>query len=293
LIGRSIEGIGFAIMMVTAPTVISMWFKPDKRGLPMGIWATWVPVGLFIIYNLAKTIEIAFTWRGVWWFNAIFALIVLIIYYKIVDFPLKEWEYNKKSEKTQKIKISQGIKNTNTLRLTIIFMVIGMSMQGYSTWLPTYLKNTGLNATDANFSASLITMGMIPAIVLAGLILNHTKNHKYILTTGLSLTAIILILWFSFGNNFSVIPWMIAIGLSSGLTPTCIFTMASETVIRPEFAGIALAMVNMGYNFGAIIGPPIVGTIINKLGWNPVKYFVVIPITITIILAISIIEKKK
>ena len=49
LSGRVIEGIGLGLITVIAPAVISMWFPPEKRGTPMGIWASWVPVGGFIL----------------------------------------------------------------------------------------------------------------------------------------------------------------------------------------------------------------------------------------------------
>ncbi|MFY9140544.1 MAG: MFS transporter, partial [Thermacetogeniaceae bacterium] len=51
LFGRIIEGIGLALIAVVAPAVISMWFEPQERGLPMGIWSTWVPVATFVMFN--------------------------------------------------------------------------------------------------------------------------------------------------------------------------------------------------------------------------------------------------
>src|SRR5512143_3747353 len=71
--GRVVEGIGLGLIIVVAPTVISMWFPPEKRGLPMGIWASWVPVGSFVIYNLAGPLLQSFGWQSIWWFGALLA----------------------------------------------------------------------------------------------------------------------------------------------------------------------------------------------------------------------------
>lgn len=294
LIGRFIEGIGFAGIMVIAPAVISMWFEPTTRGLPMGIWATWVPVGLFIIYNLAKPLESIFSWRGVWWFNAVFASIIALIYYLVIDYPYESntIESREKLKNKKNANLKLGLKNLNIWRLTIIFFIIGMSIQGYNTWLPTFLVDFGLKESISNFNASLITMGSIPAIVTAGLMLTYTKRHKNILTTGLFLSIVTFSFWFRFGSIYVIAPWMILIGLSTGLSPTCIFTMATETVSQPEYIGFSLAMVNMGFNLGTIIGPPVIGMVISKCGWSPVKYFVVIPLMIGVMLAFNINDLK-
>jgi MFS family permease len=45
LVGRVIGGVSVGLLAVVAPAAISLWFEPHVRGMPMGIWATWVPVG--------------------------------------------------------------------------------------------------------------------------------------------------------------------------------------------------------------------------------------------------------
>ena len=67
LIGRVIEGLSVTLIAVVAPTAISMWFRSGERGLPMGIWATWVPVGSVLMFNSAYPLAEAQGWRSLWW----------------------------------------------------------------------------------------------------------------------------------------------------------------------------------------------------------------------------------
>jgi len=220
-------------------------------------------------------------------------MIIFLAYARIVDYPVeaKSKGRGKLSSKSQ-AQLSQSLNNLNIWLLTFIFFIIGLVLQGYGNWLPSFLIDSGAKATVANFNASLISMGAIPAVVIAGLILTCTKKHKDLLIIGLMLSTMAFSLWFKIGNASAPIPWVLAIGFFSGLVPTCIFTMATETTSRPEFIGIALALVNMGFNFGAIIGPPIIGIIVSKVGWVAVKYFVIIPIIIGIGLALAIRTKQ-
>ncbi|MDR0514951.1 MAG: MFS transporter, partial [Coriobacteriaceae bacterium] len=52
IVGRVIVGLGVGLVGVTSPTAITTWFPGKVRGLAIGIWATWVPVGIIIATNL-------------------------------------------------------------------------------------------------------------------------------------------------------------------------------------------------------------------------------------------------
>ena len=66
LISRVIEGTGMVLIAVVAPAAVGLWFPSERRGVPMGIWATWVPVGRIIMYNAAPPLGTAFGWQAVW-----------------------------------------------------------------------------------------------------------------------------------------------------------------------------------------------------------------------------------
>ena len=191
LMARTIEGVGYAGMMVIAPAVISMWFAPQKRGLPMGIWGTWLPVGMFVIYNLARPLAAILTWRGLWWFNALFAAIAFFVFAAVVDYP-PDIEAERLAEQKNKSRppLLQGLKNINTLILTFIFFLYGFSIHSYVSWIPSFLIYSGINETMANFDASLMPMTGLLAFVLIGFILTKTEKHREVLFISLLITAI-------------------------------------------------------------------------------------------------------
>ncbi len=53
IVSRVVEGTGIGIIAVLAPTLISMWFPPEKRGLPMGLWGSWMMVSQTILFFCA------------------------------------------------------------------------------------------------------------------------------------------------------------------------------------------------------------------------------------------------
>jgi len=80
LLGRAIEGLGLGLVSVVAPTVIALWFPPESRGIPMGIWATSVPLGAAVMFNVAPALAGWGRWRAVWWFGVVICLVALALY---------------------------------------------------------------------------------------------------------------------------------------------------------------------------------------------------------------------
>jgi MFS family permease len=60
LVGRVIGGVSVGLLAVVAPAAITLWFEPRERGMPMGVWATWVPIGNVIMFNAAHPLMTAY-----------------------------------------------------------------------------------------------------------------------------------------------------------------------------------------------------------------------------------------
>src|SRR5512143_1707284 len=142
LSGRVIEGIGLGLITVIAPAVVSMWFSPEKRGTPMGVWASWVPVGSFIIYNLAAPLTNAFGWQSIWWFGALFALIAFVVYALVVSAPPAQANVSDQPH-VEEGSFGKMLLNPASWLLALIFGAFNFAFMSFSTWGPTYF-NQGL-----------------------------------------------------------------------------------------------------------------------------------------------------
>ncbi len=285
LAGRLIEGIGLALIAVVAPAVISMWFEPQERGLPMGIWASWVPVATFVMYNIAGAIESNFSWQGVWWFGTAVSLIAFVAYAVVVGVPARNAAGKKQTEAP--VSYKEGLLSTNTWLLAIAFAGFNFALVGFSTWAPTFLTQfPGIETAMANFYASLPNLVIIPGGIFAGWILNRTRNRKAVLAAALTAAAVILIWCFRLGSVSVVVPYMIGVGLIVSFIPSSTFTIAPETVPRPELAGMALGVVSIGQNFGMLIGPPLIANAAAGGNWAYGTYPVIAASVIAIAAAL-------
>lgn len=293
LASRLVEGIGLALIAVVAPAVISMWFEPQERGLPMGIWASWVPVGTFIMFNVANPIQHNFSWQGIWWFGAAITLIAFLVYAAVVDSP-KRTEGTVGSQYGTPVSLTQGLASLNTWLLAVAFAGFNFSLVAYSTWVPSFMSQVyGIEPAVASFYASLPSLAVIPSGIFAGWVLDRVRNRKAVLGTALIVAVLILIWCFNLGNTSVIIPYMIGLGLVVGFIPSSTFTLAPETVPRPELAGMALAIVSLGQNFGMLIGPPLVGRTVAGGSWLSGTFPIVIATAIAVVAVLLIRIKTK
>lgn len=265
LIGRGVEGIGLGLIAVVAPAVISMWFPPGARGTPMGIWASWVPVGSFLMLNLAGPLLGSFDWQGIWWFGALFALVAFAVYAAVVRAP--EVAPGRPAESGAQL--GKMLLNRSSWILALVFGTFNFAFLAYSTWAPSYFsQGLGLDPATASFNASLASLAVIPSTILAGWLLDRIRNRQLTLTLALLISGVLLIWSFQLGSASVVVPYMLVLGFVAGFVPTATFTLAPETAPSPQLAGLALGIVSVGQNLGMFFGPPLVGAIVANGQWE-------------------------
>ncbi len=265
--GRVIEGIGLGLITVIAPAVISMWFPLEKRGMPMGIWASWAPVGGFLMYNLAGPLLGSFGWQSIWWFGALFALIAFVIYAVVVSAPPGS---ETASERSPAANGSFGrlLFNPASWILALVFAAFNFTFMAYATWAPFYFNQAlGVNAPTASFYASLMSLAVIPMTIIAGWMLDRFKQRHLILIAAMVISSLLFVASFQLGSANAIVPYMIVLGLVGGFIPTATFTLAPETMPDLKFAGLALGIVSVGQNLGMFFGPPVVGSAIAGGNW--------------------------
>ena len=268
LAGRVVEGIGLGLITVVAPAIISLWFSPAERGMPMGIWASWAPLGGFLMFNLAGPLLGAFGWQGVWWFGASFALAAFGLYAVIVRAPPPAQGPAEQSFAPGGW-AGRPLLNPASWMLALMFGTFSFATAGFSTWAPSYLMQAhGLDLPAASFRVSLMSLGVIPSTIIAGRVLDRVRSRHLVLTLAILAEGALMPWSFRLGFAGLVAPYMLLFGLVVGFIPTALFTLAPESMPRTEHAGLALGILSVGQNVGMLLGPPVVAATIAQRNWG-------------------------
>ncbi len=266
-VSRIVEGAGFGIFAPAAPSLLASYFPPEKRGLPMGIWSTYVGAGAFIVLiltNLIVDFDNPSTWANVWWFIAIGLAAMAVLFFIFVR-P----EDVKKSGQSP-FKVTDGLKSLPTWLLVASFMMYTFGFIALTTFMPTYLKTVlSIDPATANLYTSILTLAMIVGGFIAGAVIKRTKpqNKPMLYFVFVVLCAIVTSLSFVYSNNMIVV-YAVVGGVIMQFVPAILFSNAPDTAPHPALTGVAMGVVSFGQNLGGLTAGTFSGSIIENLGWG-------------------------
>ncbi len=284
LTSRVIEGIGLGFMIVVAPVVIAATFSPQKRGIPMGIWATWVPLGSLIMYNVAPLLANAFGWQAVWWFGAAFSLVAFIFYWVLVRAQSARDEPAEPStDDREQSGLFHAIANRNIWLLSLQFCCFNVVVLAFITFLPTFLTSErGYTLETASFVASIIMVASLIASPSGGMISDRIGSRKLVFTVPFIVVTVMFL--FPFRLTGWMIPAFLALlGILTGSIPPAVFAAVPEIMKKPKLTGTGMAVLSLGQNLGMFVGPVLFGKLVGATSWVTASYMLVFFSALTVI----------
>ena len=268
LFSRVIEGMGMALIAVVGPAAIAVWFPPEKQGTPMGLWATWVPVGSVVMFLLAPALTTAVSWQAVWWFGAGFALLAFVLFAVFMRMPEMPDAPPAGAEGAgAPPSMKEALSKRDIWLLSLAFACFNLATMSISTFYPTFLSTVkDYTMANASFTSSITMIVVIFAAPLAGMLLDKIGSRKLFLTFPVILVGIMMIFPFSL-DGWMIPAWMVLSGILGGAIPTATFAAAPEIMGKPELAGMGMAVVTLGQNLGMFVGPVIFGALVESIGW--------------------------
>ncbi|GAB4478133.1 MAG: MFS transporter [Anaerolineales bacterium] len=261
---RIIEGIGIGLMGVIAPATIAQWFPPQRQGAAMGIWATWVPVGSVLMYNLAPYFSSAYGWQIVWWGGAVFSLLTAALYAWIVRQPPQDKPTDTASAS---LSLRQALANRDIWLLGVAFACFNFILVSISTYYPTFLhKAYGYPLTRASFLSSITTLVVLISAPAAGWLSDRLNSRRLLIAFPFLVIGSLLFLPFKV-KGIGIILLLGFQGLLVGAIPTATFAAAPEVMRKPQWAGLGLAVVLFGQYFGQLTGPLVFGELVVRFDW--------------------------
>ena len=265
---RVVEGLGLGLISVIAPAVISMWFAPEERGLPMGIWGAWQMVAQAGTFLFAASIIGAFgDWHGLWWVGLILLILGIVLYVAQVKAPPAEYNYAD-SEDTS-VSMMSVFKYKSVWMILLVAFFFCMACFGWCTLQPTYWSEVaGLDLDTANAIEGWIYVAEMFIVIGEGALLNKIKNRKKFGIVMAVIYGVLLIFAFNNTSFVGILIFSICYPFLEGATCTVFWTITPQTTPKPQLSAAALAVLVMGMDAGMMLGPPVTSAIIESFGWG-------------------------
>ncbi len=264
---RVVEGVGVGLMSVIGPSIIAMWFPETKRGLPMSIWAAYQMGAQAIMFFLGGVLTTNFGWQGMWWFGLAACIVALVFYVLCVKSPRPEDSFA--DVESEDVSLAEGMKSPYAWIMSAVTMLFCIGCFGFVNWIATcWSQIFNMSEGDANMWVGYFSLGGVIAAVIVGALLNKIRNRKMFGAIALALFGVVSVWGMNMGNPMFLLPFVIIYPFVDASFPCVLWTMTAQTVKKPELAGVALGVVSIGFNLGILLGPPIIGAVVDAAGWT-------------------------
>jgi MFS family permease len=290
---RFIEGAGLGLITIVAPAAISIWFPAEKRGTPLGLWTTCMPVGSIIMFNLAPWLAELGGWQFPWRVGAAFSLAAFILFWGLFRTPKPEEVGGNpesgavKTEYKDVLSHAKALANASLWLITLQFLCFNLIAFALNTYYPTFLNTTrNFSLPAASFMFSLCTIAAVFSQPLGGYLSDRLENRRHmIIISSVVLSVICLFSYIAVGWMIPAIT--IGLGVVAGTIVPATFAAVSEIMSSRQLAGLGMAVLALGQNFGMFIGPIMFGSLAESIGWAGAGYFLV-PVSAISVIAVCL-----
>ncbi|WP_421842213.1 CynX/NimT family MFS transporter [Marinobacter algicola] len=265
LSSRILEGAGFVLVVVSAPSIVAAAASPARRATWMSVWGCYMPVGVSIMLVLTPLLIEAGGWRLVWWCNV--GLLT-----GVLAFAWMQRHHLPHKPALAGVPLRGQLRHASRLSgpwlMGLAFMAYSAQWFMIITWLPSFaVEHMGLSlryaglltafATFANIigclSVSLVARAGMPRWAVA------VSVHLLLGTVGLAVFSAAL------DPSLRMVLAIVGCGLS-GLLPATMFAGVPALARSPEEVGLGNGIIIQCANVGIFLGPPAIAAVVAHLG---------------------------
>ena len=269
LTARVIEGIGMALIGTVAPNIVNAIFRPEKRGVAMGILMCYISLGQAFINKLAPVLSpTSDSWRNIWWFVTVYAIVFLVLWFLF----LRKVDVRETSE-NQTISVGNALKNPSMWFVALAMFFFMLAVQGILTFYTSFFVQ--FKGLEQNYAASICgyhgLAGCVGAVI-SGIIMDKLHTKKFFGMVVMIISAILLVLVPHVPAAMAALQ-VIILGFTVNLFPPIVYASMPEVCEHPVDVPISIGVANTLQNFGSLVAGIIVGAIIDGIGWSGVFWY--------------------
>lgn len=260
---RLVEGIGYVILVIALPAVLTAISRPEWRGTVLAIWSCFVPAG-YAVSDLTAPVMLPGVGPAAYLSAmaagyALFAAIGLVLLRGVPD---EVGEQRSPVAGQGMIRSSLGLPVMLTAVAFGLFVVQSLA---FFAFMPTYIASGGDLLLSAGVIALLVPIGN----VLAGLIVRGATARRTatVAATFFAVTAASAYLPFSGVAALPATLAAVVFVIAGGVVGSALYAVIPALVRRGGSVSIAIGLVAQAGGIGTLFGPPLAGWLIEGFGW--------------------------
>ena len=265
---RLFEGMGFLCIAVSAPGLVSAAAQAADRRFALGLWASFMPVGVGSAMVLAPLVMPLGGWRALWITALVgLTLAALTLFRHRGAYDLPHASLAGHSFKAAREAVAQPAP------WLLGFSLCSWAIQYFALviWLPTFLKEQrGLAPTAVGLLTAMIVIVNAPGTVLGGsLIQRHVRRGSLIMAASAVTSLLSLAIYLDGLPDLARYACCLLLSFIGGLIPAAVLSSSLVLAKSPLQIGTFQGLFMQCANLGQFVGPPLIASLVAASGqWH-------------------------
>ncbi|MGO4713207.1 MFS transporter [Bradyrhizobium sp. 2TAF24] len=275
---RLLEGFGYLLITVSAPSVLQRIADPARRDVVFALWSSFMPTGMAIAMLAGPLLG---NWRAVWGSGAVFAVLAVIAVSVVVPPATRTAA---PSWRRLAGDVLATLRAPGPLLLAVCFALYALMFFALFGFLPVLLmQRMHVGYGTAGLLSALATAVNIIGNLAAGMLLARGVNRAALIAAaGCIMGVSALGIFLPALPDTAVFVLCVVFSTVGGVIPATLLSsvplLAPTAALVPVVAGLLM----QGSNLGQMAGPVVVGSLIESRGWAAA----VVPVAVAAVLAV-------
>ena len=263
---RVAEGVGYCVVTVCGPAVISAWFPPRRRGIRMGAWGASVALGMLVATSAAPVLADLWGWRSLWALSLFGAVLALVAAALLLRMPAKSKRPERAAPSMRRI--AEGA-TPCALLIACMYCALNFGFDTFNDFSITYLiERLSLSTDRASIVFALGCVTMMLGSLLGGVGIARASRRERLLCLTMAMALVCFFLQFRLEGDFAAqAAYQGLAALVYGSLPAMLCFLAPESARDPRGSDVSVGIMVFGQNVGTLVGPFACGLIIDHGGW--------------------------
>jgi hypothetical protein len=258
---RMIEGLGYVILCVGLPSLLTAISPSGWRGPVLAIWSGFVPLGYATSDVLAGLIVPVFGAQ-----SYLLGVILLFAAMALASQVVLRWLTGVPADAAFTPEGASGVFSVGVLLVALAFGAFVLQSVALFTFMPTFAALPGAFL----FAPALVALSTPLGNGLAGLLVAG-RAAPFMIVLALAafvVTALAAHVAFVTGGAAAASFGAVAMAIASGVVASALFAVIPFLVSRPQAVPAAIGLVSQAGGLATLASPPLAAFIIERAGWT-------------------------
>ncbi len=265
---RTLEGVGFLLVVMPAPALIRLTVTSEQLNTRMGWWGTYMPAGSALALLCGPWMIAQAGWQVWWWLLAIVSVFAwLAVWWCVPIVPRASAHLD--DAWTNRLVLS--LKTPGAWWVAMAFAVYSSQWMAVIGFLPTVYGEMGLSVSTTGLLTAFVALVNVAGNIFSGRLLQRGWPARAVLLLGFSSMALGAFGVFGQWESWSlppVVSFICAVFFSAagGVIPGTLFATAVRVAPSEATVSTVVGYMQQWSAFGQFAGPPLVAWVAMLVG---------------------------